>query len=128
MQSDLLRAFPDAPFRVYVVWMPVLPRDSRARWNPAVIDDLRATHFWDPDAGFGRWLHEFAPFRDHPDEIAWDVFALYDPDAVWPVHAPPSGLLASGWTVSAERRALLQAIEPRIRGPWFRLGLPFAAR
>ena len=128
MQSDILRAYPDAPFQVYVVWMPILARDSRGRWDPGLVDDRRATHFWDVDARFGRWLKGFPPYRDHPDSIAWDVFGLYGPDAVWPDIAPPSGLLAHGWTVTGDRRTLFLAIEPLIRGPWRRVALPFAAR
>lgn len=41
MQQDLLATFPDAPFQVYVVWMPALSRDSRASWDPHLIDDRR---------------------------------------------------------------------------------------
>lgn len=128
MQRDLLTAFPDAPFRVYVLWMPVLGRDRRDSWDPALIDDRRATHYWDAGAKVGRWLHGFAPFWEHPDPMAWDIGAVYGPMAVWPTDGPPSPLLAYAWTVTDDRAVLWRAIEPRLRGPWFRAVLPVALR
>lgn len=128
MQRDLLAAYPDAPFQVYVLWMPVLGRDRRDSWDPALIDDRRATHYWDAGAKVGRWLHGFAPFWDHPDPMAWDIGAVYGPTSVWPTDGPPTALLAYAWTVTDDRAVLLRAIEPRLRGPWFRAVLPVALR
>lgn len=124
MQRDVLAGFPDAPFQVYVIWMPVLARDTRAGWDDSLIDDRRAVHFWDEGAKVGRWLHGFAPFSDHPDAMAWDVFAVYGPGALWPVDRPPTDLIAHGWTVTDDRRELFLALQPMIRGPWHRLALP----
>lgn len=128
MQRDVLEAFPDAPFQVYVLWMPALSRDTRAGWDPHLIDDRRAKQYWDEGGKVGRWLRGFSPFWDHPDAMAWDVFGVYGPDSIWPEYAPPTGLLAHGWTVTADRRVLFQALEPLIRGPWHRLALPVALR
>lgn len=128
MQRDVLAGFPDAPFQAYVLWMPILARDARASWDPRLIDDRRAMHFWDAGARVGRWLHGFDPFSTHADPIAWDVFAVYGPDAVWLPDRPPTGLRAYGWTVTDDRRDMFLALEPLIRGPWFRTLLPFAGR
>ena len=39
------------PWRVFVIWQPVLPTDWSAASTAALrrVSDLRATHFWDKD-------------------------------------------------------------------------------
>jgi hypothetical protein len=107
VQKQLLAQYPSAQFRVYAVWLPRLWNDSRERWNGANMPDPRVMHFWDGDLRVGEW---FAEQVDGFEGVAWDVYYLYGPDAVW--ETIPGPLLGSGRTIYGERQTLkMQASE-----------------
>ena len=101
MQKQLLEQYPSEQVRVYAVWLPMLAGDAREEWNGMTMPDARVTHFWDGDLQIGQW---FATQVDGYDGVAWDIYYLYGPDAVW--EAVPSPLLGSGRTIYAERQML----------------------
>lgn len=87
MQSQILRQYPDADLRIFVVWLPVMPLD--ARFNVAdVMVDRRARHFWDNGQ---RVSHELAAAYGSPGQLVWDAFFLFGPGEHWN-HGPPRPL------------------------------------
>lgn len=100
MQENLLEADPALDLRVFVVWMPVLPGDGRARWDPGLLPDGRVHHYWDEGRLTGEW------FAEHVTGgfLAWDVYFRYGPEAVW--RATPMPLLDSASPVIAGRERL----------------------
>jgi hypothetical protein len=67
--------------KVYSVWQPILPSDSKFTVGRATkrLEDSRVTHFWDGDNIFAS---AFSPVLGI-DGNTWDVYLLYDKDAVW---------------------------------------------
>jgi hypothetical protein len=92
---------PSDNLRVYAVWIAMLGGDSRDDWNGRSMPDPRVKNFWDGEYIVGRW---FAKQVDGFDGIAWDVYYLYGPDAVW--EDLPSPLVSSGSTIYGERETL----------------------
>jgi len=101
VQNQLLSQYSSAGLSVYAVWLPMLWGDAREEWNGTTMPDARVVHFWDGDLQVGGW---FAKQMDGYEGIAWDVYYLYGPDAIW--GTTPAPLVGSGGTIYAERRAL----------------------
>jgi len=99
--GDLLTKYPDADVRVLVVWEPVILTDlgPPMRGVRRPLSDPRVVEFWDEK----RWLSprmveraamiarekgEDPPLG--PDEVAWDVIAIFPPGTLWenPFPAP----------------------------------------
>jgi hypothetical protein len=82
-----------------VVWIDRLPSDDEgaARRAHALLDDPRVTHFYDPDQHAGRAWAGVLGLQD----VAWDVYLLFDDQAAWGNTAPAPG---SGSTNSAATR------------------------
>ena len=59
VQDEILKKYPNAHFRVYVVWLPVWAGDSPSKWDAALLDDSRVTHFWDDERLVGRWFTQY---------------------------------------------------------------------
>jgi len=123
MQTAVLETIDDPSLRAYVVWVPVLPDDSRsaAAENAALVTDARATHFWDEQ----RLLPPlFARVLELPEGWpAWDVYLAYQPGVLWndlpPApsfwHHQLAGLTAAPWldgAVFAEQVRALVARSP----------------
>jgi len=88
VHDAILRDFPDADISVSVIWIDMLPTDSRlaAEKMAESIRDPRVRHFHDPRThSAGR---AFAPglIRRGP---AWDIYLFYDKNAEW-AEAPPN--------------------------------------
>jgi len=75
--------YEEEDFKVYVVWLPMLPTDSRGRWKPERIDDARVTHFWDGSQSVGEWLSANDKAHKHLGGVAWDEYYLFDADVEW---------------------------------------------
>ena len=101
MQKQLLEGYPSEQVRVYAIWLPMLAGDSREEWNGMTMSDARVMHCWDGELHVGRW---FAKQVDGYDGVAWDIYYLYGPNAVW--ENVPLPLLGSGRTIYAEREKL----------------------
>lgn len=96
VQKHVVEAIGSARLRVYYVWQPILPSDTRAaaRARARAIRDPRVRSFWDTvhqlgDA-FGRLLElpdgRPAAFDGH--RIAWDMYLLYPPGVRWTTQLP----------------------------------------
>jgi hypothetical protein len=101
VQKQLLAKYPSAQLRVYAVWLPMLWNDSREKWKGTNMPDARVMHIWDGDMRVGAW---FAEQVDGFEGVAWDVYYLYGPDAVW--ETIPQPLLGSGRTIYGDRQVL----------------------
>jgi len=80
------------PLRMYVVWFPMYVGDARERWNPSLLSDSRAVHYWDEQRIVGRmylqqaariWPKRAADTVPPQDEAVWDAYFLYGPNARW---------------------------------------------
>ncbi|MGH8932524.1 MAG: hypothetical protein ACRDZO_18345 [Egibacteraceae bacterium] len=89
MHQEILQAHPEAELAVYTIWLPMLPTDSRARWDDHVLNDPRVTHLWDEERVVGRWLADHG-LGDAP--VTWDAYLLFGPDGRWEDTPPdPAG-------------------------------------
>ena len=85
--------------------MPVIRGDSKTTVPSAaaLLPDSRVLHYWDP----ARLSGDFFKKNVSPDvsgSVAWDIFFLYDSDAVW--DDSPQPLVDMGRTVIATSGAL----------------------
>lgn len=90
MQESILKKFPDTDVSVSIIWIEMLPTDSRAAAEnmAASIHDSRVVHYFDP-RGARLAGDAFAEgiIRDGAGP-AWDVYFFYDKNAEWH-DAPP---------------------------------------
>jgi len=98
---QVLDQYPSEQLHVYAVWLPMLWSDARDKWDGTTMPDARVIHFWDGELQIGQW---FAKQADGYDGVAWDIYYLYGPDAIW--ETIPSPLIGSGRTIYAEREKL----------------------
>lgn len=103
MRSDILRKYPESPVRVYVIWFDMLPGDSRQLVDTRVLNDSRATNYYDPNRIVGSWFAD----RGGEQKIVWDTYFLYGPDATWTDEPQP--LLSSGSSVIGSNGDLASA-------------------
>lgn len=66
------------------------------------------THYWDRNAASGQWFAENMPW-DHGSGPAWDVFYLFDADAIWA--ETPDPVTAWGYTIVGERDSLRTGLD-----------------
>jgi hypothetical protein len=105
VQRHVLDRIDDPRLRVYVVWGPMLEKEteSEAREATVFVPDGRSTHFWTP-------LHALAEAMAAPaglpaGERAWDTFQLFAPGASWGETPPaPAFVMHVGKPLAAELR------------------------
>lgn len=92
MQSEILEKNPQPGLAVYAVWLPFLGGSKQAI-DTGIMADPRVVHFWDGARLTSEWFGDtvFDGF------LAWDVYLLYGPDAMW--GATPSQPVSAGGTV-----------------------------
>ena len=98
MQTQLLKEYSSEQFRVYAVWLQMVPSVSRDKWDETLLPDPRVQHFWDGKLDAARW---FAKQVDGYEGVSWDMYYLYGPEAVW--DSVPLPLVDSGGTIYRER-------------------------
>lgn len=86
--------------------------DSRSRWRLTghVITDPRVTHFWDEQKLIGRWYAKQDAPEAGDEQIVWDAYYLYGPEAEWTVKPEP--LISHGATVVDEFEELRKQVLP----------------
>lgn len=97
--------------------------DRRSEWDPKLLADQRVMHFWDERHVVGRWFGEHvggSGGRTHGvaggvQDVAWDIYFLYGPDAHW--ESAPSPLLRSGKPIIAWRDEFQAALRPFLENP-----------
>ena len=112
MQSEILKAHPQARLRVYAIWTNKLFGDARNRWDAAGLTDPRVVHLWDAADVSGDWLVDHVSGYQGGD---WDSYLLYGPGATWTSH--PTPLRSSGAPVFDRTEELSQALNPLLSQP-----------
>lgn len=91
--ENVLSKVDEEDLQVYVVWMPVLATDDReaALKSQSIVDDSRASHFWDLDQSLGR---AYGKSIDLPrgGDLAWDMYLVFGRDAKWDATLPVPSL------------------------------------
>ncbi len=84
VRSEVLEKIESDQLKIFVVWTPAYPGDSRDKAEKAAstVADERATHFWDGARKLGDRYREVLnlPERVH---TAWDVYFAFDRSAEW---------------------------------------------
>lgn len=82
---------PDADIAAFIVWMAVLKNDDEEAAKTAIfrLPDARVHHYWDPDRQLIHQLRDAVMFD--VNLRLYDVFLLYDQDAVWEKRVPRPG-------------------------------------
>ena len=106
MQAQVLRQYPDADLRVYVVWLPVMPLDARFDVADLLVDE-RATHFWDNEQLVSDALGDA---YGSPGRLLWDAYFVFGPDARW--DGGPPHPLGSGSPVVDYTATLKSLLDP----------------
>ena len=90
--GDWLKTNPEAPYPVFVVWMPVLLSDLGPPSTRLLseLDDSRVRRYWDPGLLLSRAViatarrEKILPNGPHESEdIAWDYVAIFDETTRW---------------------------------------------
>ncbi|HKQ08141.1 MAG TPA: hypothetical protein VJ464_23650 [Blastocatellia bacterium] len=82
-----LKDIPDDRVRAYIVWLPIFGGDFKgaSQERSKSFSDERVNYFLDPDSLTGEL---WKPVLKLNDDIAWDVYLLYGPDAKWDKEPP----------------------------------------
>ncbi len=113
MDTVLLQLLRDSDLRLYAIWSPPIQRLGGPPWlrtPPRLLTDARALQYWDGRQDVGRWysentLRSFLDLR----EVAWNTYALYEPDAQWPEGGLPREA-SRGRTTLGQRRRLIEQV------------------
>lgn len=118
----MLETIDDKRLRVYVVWEPMLPGDSKkvAEGATQLVPDRRATHFWIGNQTIAKAFKEPLGLNER---MAWDVYIAYPAKTTWgddlPVQSsfmhqlrgvPPENFL-DGNDLAKQMKALLSKID-----------------
>jgi hypothetical protein len=112
VQSEILKAHPQARLRVYAIWVNKQVGDARSRWDAAGLTDPRVVHLWDAKDVSGAWLAGNVPGYQSSD---WDTYLLFGPEATWT--SQPTPLRSSGAPVFDQIEELSQALNPLLTAP-----------
>jgi hypothetical protein len=105
VQTQLLKEYSSEQLSVYAVWLQMLPSITSDKWDATIMPDPRVKHFWDGELDAARW---FAKQVDGYEGVAWDMYYLYGPEAVW--KSVPAPLAGSGGTIYRERELLMTQV------------------
>lgn len=89
--------------RVYMVWLPIFDADDpeAAASSAQRISDNRVTHYWGSDLEL---TQAFKGPIGLEEGKAWDIFVLYDADALWADTIPkPSSFMHQRLPLPEER-------------------------
>jgi hypothetical protein len=90
VRDEVMKEIPDGRLRLFVVWEPILPKDSVEALDDSsemVKDEWRALQFWDSGAESGKRIKQL--FGLKIVNPAWDVYLLYAPGVKWEREGPP---------------------------------------
>ena len=88
----LLSKTDDPRLQTFVVHVPVLgPEEKHVGPAAKLVQNPHAQQYWNPSGAFGWELTEAADLEDGDGEpvYAWDVWAIYGPEATWDGALPP---------------------------------------
>jgi hypothetical protein len=83
VQKEVLAKNDNDALEVYAVWFSMISGDHRKNFDSRVLSDPRVTHLWDEGKIAGRWFQEHFDVEGCSDEILWDAFLVFGPEASW---------------------------------------------
>jgi hypothetical protein len=105
VQEAIVDGYPHADISVSIVWINMLPLDSRAMAHvrAQTMQDPRTRHFSDPRKRVGRAIAQSLGGRN---KVAWDIYLFYAPGAEWEDGPPAPAwwahqLTGSSWADAA---------------------------
>lgn len=110
MQKEILEKYSEAKLKLYVIWEPMITTDRLRRTRSDLVTDPRAFHFKDDAQVSGKWFAEKMKDCTSLGEIAWDVFYLFGPEALW--EEKPAPIRACGAPVIEDWEELLKSMIP----------------
>ena len=115
MQRYVLDKLADPTLRVYVVWGPMLEKETKEDVPAATafLPDRRATHYWTP-------VHTLAEAFEKPLGLkgtrAWDTYLLYPRGQQWGGEPPvPAYVMHVGKPLPADHRLNGEKLEAETR-------------
>lgn len=104
VNAALLAKSDDPRLRTFVVHVPVLGAEETDVAPAAkIVQNAHAHHYWNPSGEFGWALTEVTGLADGEGEpvYAWDVWAIYGPEARWEgmLPPPPRRLMHNLWAL-----------------------------
>jgi len=111
VRTDVLERDRSAPLRVFVVWAPNVPGDSRELVDRRVISDPRVTSFWDEQGTAEQWFAK----NVKPETVSWDAYFLFGPRARW--GSEPDAPVSSGSPLFNDKEELEAALAQIRSGP-----------
>ena len=99
------------------------PGDSRTTWPKETLPDSRVEHRWDEEKVVGLWYASqesgmepkiVEGSRGLGNEVLWDSWLLYRPDAKW--EDGEKGLRTWGRTIIGTRDQMKAAVEAAVKG------------
>ncbi|HET7746725.1 MAG TPA: hypothetical protein VFM29_05465 [Vicinamibacteria bacterium] len=108
-RKELLSSRAGADFRVYAVWFANYGDDHRSRWPADLLADPRVLHFWDEEKLLGRFYQS----QLKSQQIAWDMFIAYAPEARWSDRRP----YRHGRTIIGRHEDLAAALDELLQRP-----------
>ena len=112
MQEEVLAKNDSDSLEVYAVWFSMIPGDRRGGFDPGVLNDPRVTHLWDEEKVAGRWFQEHFDVEGCSDNVLWDAFLVFGPEASWT--DVPAPLESAGSTIWSERETLRGCVETAV--------------
>jgi hypothetical protein len=112
VQDQLLAAHPDAPLRVFAIWVDKRAGDGRHAWDGGGLTDPRVVHFWDGADVTEGWFVAHQPGYLGCD---WDAYLLFGPEATW--RSRPMPLVGSGSAVIRRKDDLAREAAPWLGSP-----------
>ena len=100
IEREILSEHPDGGVNVYAIWTAALADDKVSALDASHFSDSRVSQFWDATGDVGRWFpqHEWGPVQKVSGPVAYDVFFLFGPDAVWEDAPAPIASFGGGGT------------------------------
>jgi hypothetical protein len=114
----VIAKYPDAKVKIFVLWGPYLELDNReqAMRASAYMPGRRVINFWDVWK-FGTRAYSEQLGLTHYD--AWDLFAVYEPGAVWTDTPPPMLTWFQNRNLDKGERYTMEDMEDTLR-PWLK--------
>jgi hypothetical protein len=90
VRRSILEEFPDADISASIVWIHMLPDDTKAavEASAGIIADPRVRHFHDPRQRLGAAI---AAGLGWEGQTAWDIYLFFGKDGLW-TERPPAPL------------------------------------
>ena len=79
--QKVLKNISDARLKVYIVWLPMFPSDSKewAQTRSEEFSNKRLSYYWDSERITGKEWQKVLGMKS----VAWDVYLLYGAESQW---------------------------------------------